>query len=79
MNTLKTVVLMAGLTVLLIMAGGAIGGRSGMLIAFILATGMNFFSYWYSDKIVLRYVSRPGGCDGLHYRRNLGGEARWVV
>ena len=44
---------MAGLTVLLIMAGGAIGGRSGMLIAFILATGMNFFSYWYSDKIVL--------------------------
>ncbi len=54
MNTLKTIVLMAGLTVLLIMAGNAIGGRSGMLIAFIFAAGMNFASYWFSDKIVLK-------------------------
>ena len=54
MNTLKTFVLMAGLTVLLIMAGNAIGGRSGMFIAFILAAGMNFASYWFSDKIVLK-------------------------
>lgn len=54
MNTLKTFVLMAGLTVLLIMAGSAIGGRSGMFIAFIFAAGMNFASYWFSDKIVLK-------------------------
>ncbi len=54
MNTLKTFVLMASLTVLLIMAGNAIGGRSGMLIAFIFAAGMNFASYWFSDKIVLK-------------------------
>ncbi|MFQ5676231.1 MAG: M48 family metalloprotease, partial [bacterium] len=53
MNTLKTVSLMAGLTVLIIIAGNAIGGRSGMLIAFIFAAGMNFASYWFSDKIVL--------------------------
>ncbi|MFQ5709644.1 MAG: zinc metalloprotease HtpX [bacterium] len=54
MNTLKTFVLMAGLTVLLIMAGNAIGGRSGMFVAFIFAAGMNFASYWFSDKIVLK-------------------------
>lgn len=54
MNTLKTVVLMTGLTVLLIIAGDALGGRSGMLIAFIFAAGMNFASYWFSDKIILK-------------------------
>jgi heat shock protein HtpX len=54
MNTTKTVVLMAGLTVLLVLLGGAFGGRQGMMIAFIIAFGMNMFSYWFSDKIVLR-------------------------
>lgn len=54
MNTLKTTFLMALLTVLLVFLGNAIGGQSGAMIAFILAAGMNFFSYWYSDKIVLR-------------------------
>jgi len=54
MNTLKTFVLLAGLTVLLVMAGNTLGGRSGMLIAFAFALMMNFGSYWYSDKIVLR-------------------------
>jgi heat shock protein HtpX len=34
--------------------GSAMGGRSGMMIAFVIAGGMNFFSYWYSDKIVLK-------------------------
>jgi len=51
---LKTIVLMADLTVLLIMAGSAIGGRSGMFIAFIFAAEINFASYWFSDKIVLK-------------------------
>ncbi len=54
MNTLKTTFLMALLTVLLVFFGNAIGGQNGAMMAFILAVGMNFFSYWYSDKIVLR-------------------------
>jgi heat shock protein HtpX len=44
---------MALLTVLLVMAGGAIGGRSGMTFALVMAGVMNFVSYWFSDKIVL--------------------------
>jgi heat shock protein HtpX len=54
MNTTKTVVLMAGLTVLLVLIGGAFGGRQGMILAFMFASVMNVFSYWFSDKIVLR-------------------------
>jgi heat shock protein HtpX len=54
MNTTKTIVLMVGLTVLLVFLGGAFGGRQGMMYAFIFALGMNLFSYWFSDKIVLR-------------------------
>ncbi|MEI6206452.1 MAG: zinc metalloprotease HtpX [Desulfuromonadales bacterium] len=53
MNTLKTTFLMGLLTVLLVLIGGAIGGAGGMLLAFLLAGGMNFFSYWFSDKVVL--------------------------
>ncbi|HEX3012329.1 MAG TPA: zinc metalloprotease HtpX [Syntrophomonadaceae bacterium] len=54
MNTLKTGFLMAGLTVLLVLAGSAIGGQQGAVIFFIISLGMNFFSYYYSDKIVIR-------------------------
>jgi len=54
MNTTKTIVLMVGLTVLLVFLGGAFGGRQGMIYAFIFAAAMNMFSYWFSDKIVLR-------------------------
>ena len=53
MNTLKTAVLMSLLTILLVMAGGVVGGKHGMTMAFIMAAGMNFFSYWFSDKMVL--------------------------
>ncbi len=53
MNTLKTTFLLALLTVLLVLAGGAIGGRGGMTIALVMAGVMNFVSYWFSDKIVL--------------------------
>src|SRR5579885_3660234 len=52
-NMLKTVVLLTVLTVLLVLIGGALGGRQGMLFALILAAVMNFGSYWFSDKIVL--------------------------
>ncbi len=54
MNNIKTLVLLVTLTLILIWAGGAIGGRQGMTIALIFALGMNFFAYWFSDKIVLR-------------------------
>ena len=54
MNTLKTMVLMVGLTLILIWAGGALGGRSGMTIALMFALMMNLFAYWFSDKIVLK-------------------------
>jgi heat shock protein HtpX len=54
MNTMKTFFLMALLTVLLVLAGNAIGGQGGMMIAFGIALAMNFFSYWFSDKIVLK-------------------------
>jgi len=54
MNTLKTAFLMALLTVLLVTAGGALGGEGGMMMAFVFALVMNGVSYWFSDKIVLR-------------------------
>lgn len=54
MNGLKTAFFLTCLTLILIAMGNAIGGRSGMMIAFIMAGGINFFSYWYSDRIVLK-------------------------
>lgn len=54
MNHFKTFALLAGLTALFVGAGYMIGGPTGMLIAFVLAAGMNVFSYWNADKIVLR-------------------------
>ncbi|HVL09203.1 zinc metalloprotease HtpX [Imbroritus primus] len=53
-NWVKTFMLMAGITALFIVIGGMIGGRSGMMLALAIALGMNFFSYWFSDKMVLR-------------------------
>ena len=53
-NWLKTAILMAGILALFAAIGGAIGGAQGMLIAFLLGAGMNFFAYWFSDKMVLR-------------------------
>lgn len=54
MNTLKTTFLLTLMTVLLMAAGSAFGGRSGMMVMLVLSLGMNFFSYWYSDKLVLK-------------------------
>jgi heat shock protein HtpX len=53
-NLLKTAVLMAAITALFMAIGGLIGGRAGMMFALVLALGMNFFSYWFSDQLVLR-------------------------
>ena len=54
MNHLKTFVLLAALTALFMGLGYLIGGTTGMLIALVFAGGMNLFSYWNADKIVLR-------------------------
>jgi len=60
MNQFKTFLLMLVLTLLFILVGSVIGGRSGVVYAFILAALMNFFAYWFSDKIVLRmYGAQP--------------------
>ena len=54
MNTIKTLFLLVTLTVILVGAGAYLGGKQGMTIALVVALGMNFFTYWYSDKIVLK-------------------------
>jgi heat shock protein HtpX len=60
MNTLKTTVLLTALTVLLMLVGLHFGGENGMIIAFVIAAGMNFFSYFYSDKLALAmYRAQP--------------------
>ncbi|MDI6751601.1 MAG: zinc metalloprotease HtpX [bacterium] len=53
MNSFKTFLLLFSLSMLLLMVGGAIGGRNGMTIALVIAGAMNLISYWFSDKIVL--------------------------
>ncbi len=54
MNGFRTTALMAVMLVLFALVGRAIGGPDGMILAFIVAVGLNFASYWFSDKIVLR-------------------------
>ena len=53
-NLVKTAVLMAAITALFMAIGSLLGGRQGMMLALIVALGMNFFSYWFSDKLVLK-------------------------
>lgn len=54
MNTAKTLVLMVALTLLLVFIGGLLGGKTGMTFALVMAFGMNFITYWFSDKIILK-------------------------
>jgi heat shock protein HtpX len=53
MNMTKTFLLMAVLTALFMVAGQAMGGRQGMMIALLIALGLNFFAYWNSDSLAL--------------------------
>lgn len=60
MNNIKTFALMAGMTALLLIIGGAIGGRGGVMMALMFAGIMNFGAYWFSDQIVLKmYKAEP--------------------
>ncbi len=54
MNSLKTTFLLTLLTGLLLLIGNMFGGRGGMMLMLVFSIGMNFVSYWYSDKIVLK-------------------------
>jgi len=56
-NTVKTAFLLGVLSAMLIFFGGALGGEQGMVLGFFFAAAMNFGSYWFSDKIVLRMYS----------------------
>lgn len=53
-NLMKTAILMAAITALFMAIGAMIGGRAGMMLALVVALGMNFFSYWFSDTMVLK-------------------------
>ncbi len=69
-NQIKTTFLLAVMTVFILLIGQILGGRQGLIIALVFAAGMNFISYWYSDKIVLRmYKAReaaPGQAPELY-------------
>ncbi|MEE8439378.1 MAG: zinc metalloprotease HtpX, partial [Micropepsaceae bacterium] len=54
MNIFRTGILMAAMTGLFLAAGFLLGGQIGMVIAFLIAVGMNFYAYWNSDKLVLK-------------------------
>ena len=54
MNIFKTAILMALLTGIMVAVGGAIGDSTGAIIMLVIAVGMNFVSYWFSDSIVLK-------------------------
>jgi heat shock protein HtpX len=53
-NLMKTAILMAAITALFMAIGSLLGGRQGMMMALVVALGMNFFSYWFSDTMVLK-------------------------
>lgn len=59
-NYFKTALLLGALTGLILLCGSLLGGRTGMVIALVLAGAMNFGSYWFSDRLVLaRYRAKP--------------------
>ncbi len=59
-NWFKTMLLFVALAAVLMLVGGAVAGRQGLIIALVISIGINFFSYWFSDKIVLAsYRAKP--------------------
>ena len=81
MNYVRTAILLAGLTALFMAVGYVIGGQGGMMIAFLVAAGMNLFSYWNADKLVLRMygaqeVDERTAPDLVHMVRDLAARAQ---
>jgi len=59
-NQIRSFLLLTAMTILIVLAGQLLGGRNGMIFALVIAAALNFFSYWYSDKMVLKlYRARP--------------------
>jgi len=80
MNMLRTAMLIAALTAIFMGVGYLIGGSSGMVIAFVIAAGMNFFAYWNADKLVLatqraREVDAQSAPELVGLVRDLAGRA----
>ncbi|SFP81573.1 zinc metalloprotease HtpX [Hydrogenimonas thermophila] len=81
MESIKTIVLLTLMTLLMVWVGGIFGGVDGMLIALLIAAVMNFFSYFYSDKLVLAQYnavevdehSAPGLIEIVHRLANKAG------
>jgi len=67
MNTARTVMLMTLLTLVLVGAGGALGGQSGAFFALIMAAVMNMGSYWFSDKVVIKMYRGEETTSGVLY------------
>lgn len=68
-NWLKTSILMAGIVALFGMVGAALGGAGGMMIALLIAAGMNVYAYWFSDKAVLKmYGAQEITADNTQFR-----------
>jgi NADH:ubiquinone oxidoreductase subunit 5 (subunit L)/multisubunit Na+/H+ antiporter MnhA subunit len=75
---LNFILIIGSITALFMAIGAMIGGRAGMMLALMLAVGMNFFSYWFSDKMVLkmynaqevdRWVDEADSDEGRRLRR----------
>ncbi|MBX9774027.1 MAG: zinc metalloprotease HtpX [Xanthobacteraceae bacterium] len=80
MNYMRTAILLAGLTALFMGVGYLIGGQTGALLALVVAAGMNIFSYWNSDKMVLsmhgaHQVDESSAPDLYRMVRDLAGRA----
>lgn len=68
-NWLKTSILMAGIVALFGVVGAALGGAGGMMIALVIAAGMNVYAYWFSDKAVLKmYGAQEITADNVQFR-----------
>ncbi|HSI38313.1 MAG TPA: zinc metalloprotease HtpX [Methylotenera sp.] len=68
-NWLKTSILMAGIVALFGAVGAALGGAGGMMIALLIAAGMNVYAYWFSDKAVLKmYGAQEITADNTQFR-----------
>src|SRR6202012_4698439 len=81
MNTFKTGLLMSLMMGLFLVVGAMVGGSSGMMIAFVMAAGLNLFAYWNSDKMLLRMygarqVDAASAPDLYHIVERLAGDGR---
>ena len=83
-NFVRTTILLIGLTLLLVFFGEAVGGERGAVYAFFFACLMNFFAYWFSDKLVLAMyraapLAEPDAPEVYQIVRELAEKAGFLV